>query len=74
MFPKTCSMESTNFSGNGGAVLDVLYENNLQEIYKEVSIYLKYYKPHSLFKNSENVVKSGCFEKCLRWRASFFPK
>ena len=24
------------------------------------------------FKNSENVVKSGCFEKCLRWTASFF--
>ena len=26
------------------------------------------------FKNSENVVKSGCFEKCLRWRASFFSE
>ena len=23
-------------------------------------------------KNSENVVKSGCFEKLLRWRAPFF--
>ena len=26
------------------------------------------------FKNSENVVKSGCFEKCLRWAASFFSE
>ena len=24
------------------------------------------------FKNSENVVKSGCFEKHLRWRAPIF--
>ena len=21
------------------------------------------------FKNGENVVKSGCFDKCLQWRA-----
>ena len=26
----------------------------------------------ALYKNSENAVKSGCFEKRLRWRASFF--
>ena len=25
-------------------------------------------------KNSENVVKSGCLEKCLRWRAPIFFK
>ena len=24
------------------------------------------------FKNSENVVKSGCFEKLLQWRAPIF--
>ena len=23
-------------------------------------------------KNSENVVESGCFKKCLRWRVPFF--
>ena len=26
------------------------------------------------FKNSEKLVKSGCFKKCLRWRAPFFSK
>ena len=26
------------------------------------------------FKNSEKVVKSGCFEKHLRWRAPIFPR
>ena len=26
------------------------------------------------FKNSEKVVKSGCFEKRLRWRAPIFPR
>ena len=25
-----------------------------------------------IFKNSEKVVKSGCFEKLLRWRAPIF--
>ena len=26
------------------------------------------------FKNSENVVKSGCFKKTLRWRAPIFSE
>ena len=40
-------------------------------IYQEVSIYLKYYKPQSIFENSKNVVKSGCFEKLFQCRAPF---
>ena len=27
-----------------------------------------------IFKNSENVVKSGCFEKLLRWKRQFFSE
>ena len=28
----------------------------------------------ALYKNSENAVKSGCFEKLLRWKTSFFSE
>ena len=47
----------------------------LSPIYQKVSIYLKYYKPHSLSKLKENVVKSECLEKRLRSKAAiFFPR
>ena len=60
------------FCRNEGAVSGVLYKNNFvtdlfgsQHLSQTLQTLLT-------FKNSENVVKSRCFEKLLRWRASIF--
>ena len=60
------------FCWNEGAVSGVLCKNiYLADLLG--SQYLSEILQTSLnVKNSENVVKSGCFEKRLRWRAPFF--
>ena len=73
MFLETCAMESTNlFCRNEGAVSDVLYKNNFVSDLLGNQYLFEILQTSLTFKNSENVVKSGCFEKLLQWRAPIF--
>ena len=49
-----------------------LCQNIFKLSYSEVSIHLKYYQPYSILKIVIKVVKSGCFDKILQWRAPIF--
>ena len=60
------------FCQNEGAVSDVLHKNNFVSDLLGSQHLLEILQTSLTFKNSENVVKSGCFEKLLRWRAPIF--
>ena len=63
------------FFGNEGAVSGALYKNNFVSDLLGSQHLLEILPTSLTFKNSENVVKSGCFEKLLPWRAPIFsPK
>ena len=59
-------MESTIFFGNEGAVSGALCKNILSADLLGSQHLLKVLQTSLTFKNSEKVVKSGCFEKGLR--------
>ena len=59
------------FCRNEGEVSDVLYINNLVILFGSQHL-LEIIQTSLTFKNSENVVKSGCFEKLLRSRVPIF--
>ena len=71
MFWKDSAMESANFFWNKGGV-GVLCKNTLLVDSLGSQHLLEILQTSLTFKNSENVVKSGCFEKHLRWRAKNF--
>ena len=60
--------------GNERAVSDVLYKNNFVSDLLGSQHLFEILQTSLTFKNSENAVKSGCFEKLLRWKASFFSE
>ena len=60
------------FCRNEGAVSGVLYKNNFVSDLLGSQHLLEILQASLTFKNSEKVVKSGGFKKCLRWRAPFF--
>ena len=63
------------FCCNEGAVSGVLCKNIFVNDLLGSQHLFEILQTSLTFKNCENVVKSGCFEKLLRWRAPiFFPK
>ena len=64
MLLKYSTMESAIFLSKNILLTDLLGNQHLFEIL-QTSL---------TFKNSENVVKSGCFEKPRRWRAPIFSE
>ena len=60
---RTCAMESTNFCWNKGAVSGVLCKNVFVADSLGRQYLLKILQSSLTVKNSENVVKSWCFEK-----------
>ena len=58
--------------GNERAVSGILYKNNFVSDLLGSQHLFEILQTSLTFKNSENVVKSGCFEKCLQWRAPIF--
>ena len=67
-----CDGEHKVFFGNEGAVSGVLYKNNFVSDLLGSQYLFEILQTSLTFRNSENVVKSGCFEKLLRWRAPIF--
>ena len=62
-------MESTSFCWNEGAVLGVLSKNTyVADLLGNYHLF-EILQTSLTVKNSENVVKRGCFEKRLRWKA-----
>ena len=61
-----------SFFENKGAVSDVLHKNNFVSDLLGSQYLLEMIQSLLTFKNNENGVKSGCFEKLLRWRAPIF--
>ena len=72
MFLETYAMDSTFFFGNEGAVSGVLYKINFVSDLLGKSAFIEILQTSFTFKNSENVVKSGCFQKLLLWRAAIY--
>ena len=63
------------FFGNEEAVSGVLHKNNFVSDLLGSQHLFEILQTSLTFKNSENVVKSGCFKKLLQWRTpTFFPK
>ena len=60
-----------SFFGNEVAASDALYKNNFVSDLLGNQYLFEILQTSLTFKNSENAVKSECFEKRLRWRASF---
>ena len=60
------------FCRNEGAVSGVLYKNNFVTDFLGSQHLFQILQTLHTFKDSENVVKSRCFEKLLRWRAPIF--
>ena len=67
-----CDRERKFFFGNERAVSGVLYKNNFVSDLLGSQYLFEILQTSLTFRNSENVVKSGCFEKLLRWRAPIF--
>ena len=72
MFLKDSAMENAIFFWNKGEVEGVLCKNILLANLLGSQHLLEILQTSLTFKNSEKVVKSGCFEKLLRWRAPIF--
>ena len=62
------------FYWNEGAVSGVLRKNIFVAGLLGSQYLFEILQTSLAVKNSENVIKSGCFEKCLRCRAPFFFK
>ena len=62
------------FYRNEGAVSGVLCKNIFVADLLGSQNLFKILETSLIVENSENVVKSGCFEKCLLWRAPIFFK
>ena len=60
------------FYRNEGAVSGVLCKNIFVADLLGSQNLFKILETSLIVENSENVVKSGCFEKCLLWRAPVF--
>ena len=58
--------------GNERAVSGILYKNNFVSDLLGSQHLFEILQTSLTLKNSENVVKSGCFKKLLRWRAPIF--
>ena len=65
-----CDRERKFFFGNERAVSGVLYKNNFVSDLLGSQYLLEILQSSLTVKNNENGVKSGCFEKLLRWRAA----
>ena len=72
MFLKDSVMESASFFLNKGGVKGVLCKIVFLADLLESQHLLEILQTSLFFKSSEKVVKSGCFEKLLRWRAPIF--
>ena len=72
MFLKVSVMESKNFFWNKGLLLGVLFKNILLADLLGSQRLLEILQTSLTFENSQNVGKSGCFEKLLRWRAQIY--
>ena len=72
MFLKDSAMENAIFFWNKGEVEGVLCKNILLANLLGSQHLLEILQTSLTFKNSEKVVKSGCFVKLLRWRAPIF--
>ena len=72
MFLKDSAMENAIFFLNKGEVEGVLCKNILLANLLGSQHLLEILQTSLTFKNSEKVVKSGCFVKLLRWRAPIF--
>ena len=65
-------MERTIFCWKEGAASSVLCKNNFVADLLGSQYLLEILETSLTVQISENVVESGCFEKCLRWRAPIF--
>ena len=68
MFLKDSAMESSIFFWNEEGVWGVLWKNILLAELLGSQHLFEILRTSFTVKNSENVVKSGCFKKLLRWR------
>ena len=69
MFLNDSAMDSTSFFWNKKEVKGALWENILLTDLLGSHNLLEIFQTSLTFKNSEKVVKSGCFKKRLQWRA-----
>ena len=72
MFLKDSAMESANYFWNKGGMKGVLCKNVFLADLLESQHLLEILQTSLTFKSSEKVVKSGFFEKLLRWSAPIF--
>ena len=67
-----CQWKAQTFYWNEGAVSGVLCKSIFEADLLGSQHLFEILQTPLTVKNSENVVKSGCFEKYLRWRAPIF--
>ena len=67
-----CDGENAFFYWNKGAVSDVLCKSIFGADLLGSQYMFEILQTSFTFKNSENVVKSGCLQKRLRWRVPIF--
>ena len=72
MFVKGSAMESANAFWNEWEVWGLLFKNNLFADLLGSQYIVGILQTSLNVKNSKNVVKSGCSEKRLQWRAAIF--
>ena len=72
MFLKDSAMENAVFFWNKGGVSGVLCKNIFAADLLRSQYLFEISQTSLTIKNSENGGKSGCFEKCSRWRALIF--
>ena len=71
-FEKFLRWKAQTFYWNEGAVSGVLCKSIFEADLLGSQHLFEILQTSLTVKNSENVVKSGCFEKYLRWRAPIF--
>ena len=74
MFLKLVQWRAQMFCWNEKAVSDVLCKNKFLADLLENQYLFEISQTSFTVKKSENMAKSGCFKKCLRWRAPMFFK
>ena len=72
VFLKDSAIKSTIFCWNEGAVSCVLCKNIISADLSGSQYLFEILQNSFTVKKSENVIKCGCFEKLLRWRAPNF--
>ena len=73
MFLESSAMERSIFFSKWMRVVDLCKNSFFDNIFRSQYLFEIYHTSLNI-KNSENVIKRGCFWKVLRWRAFFLMK